>query len=139
MENSGASETPLASEKPGAVAMSDIIAHCAAITPPSDALPIPLHSRQVLRFGGLAMDALTGATSWRGKTVALPVADRELLRVFLRHAGQIISRQQLAATLGISAKVLDRRVKAVREALKNAGSAYLPYTVEGLGYILWKG
>lgn len=137
MESSVACATPLVPERPEAVAESGMIAHSAAITHPADALPSALRSRQILRSGGLAMDALTGATNWRGTTIALPVADRELLCVFLRRADQIISRQRLAATLGISAEVLDRRVKAVREALKNAGSTCLPYTVEGLGYVLW--
>ena len=93
-------------------------------------------SRQILRVGGLAMDTLTGATSWRGKLFTLPVADRELLGVFMRHAGQIISRRSLAATLGITAEELDRQVQALCMALKSAGSTCLPYTVEGLGYVL---
>ena len=59
--------------------------------------------------------------------------------MFLRRAGQIISRQRLATTLGISTEALDRRVRTVREALQSAGSTYLPHTVEGLGYILWRG
>lgn len=139
MESSAAFETSLVPERSEAIAESDMIARSAVISHPANALPSALRSRRVLRFGGLAMDALTGATSWRGKTIALPVADRELLRVFLRHAGQIISRQRLAASLCISAEVLDRRVKTVREALKNAGSTCLPYPVAGLGYVLWRG
>jgi DNA-binding response OmpR family regulator len=139
MESSAAFETLLAPERPEAVAESELIARSAAITHSADTLPSTLCSRRILRFGGLAMDALTGATSWRGKMVALPVADRDLLCVFLRRAGQIISRQQLAATLGISAEALDHRVKTVREALANAGSTCLPYRVEGLGYVLWRG
>lgn len=139
MESLYAFETPFASERPKAAAESDMIAHSAAITRPAVALSSALRSSRILRFGGLAMDAFTGATSWRSKAVALSVADRKLLRVFLRRGGQIVSRQQLATTLGISAEALDRRVKAVREALKNAGSTCLPYTVEGLGYVLWRG
>lgn len=139
MESSAAFETSTVPERPEAVAESDMIARSAAITHPANAFSSMLRSRRILRFGGLTMDALTGATSWRGNSVALPAADRDLLRVFLRRAGQVISRQQLAATLGIRTEVLDRRVKAVREALKNAGSTCLPYTVEGLGYVLWRG
>lgn len=139
MERSTAFETPLAPMRREAAVESDLIAYSAAITRPADVLSSALRSRRILRCGGLAMDAVTGATSWRGKTFALPVADRELLRVFLRRAGQIISRQRLAATLGISTEMLDRRVKAVRETLQSAGSTCLPYTVAGLGYILWRG
>lgn len=135
MKISPAFETPVGTERPAAVAASDVV----TLTHPANALLSALCSRRILRFGGLTMDAFTGAASWRGKTVELTVADRDLLRVFLCRGGQIISCQQLAATLGISAEALDRRVKAVREALKGAGSTCLPYTVEGLGYILWWG
>ncbi len=139
MESSAAFETSTVPERPEAVAESDLIAHSAAITHPGNAFSSMLRSRRILCFGGLAMGALTGATSWRGNSVALPTADRDLLRGFLRRAGQIISRQQVAATLGIRTQVLDRRVKAMREALKNAGSTCPPYTVEGLGHVLWRG
>lgn len=97
------------------------------------------YSHEILRVGGLAMDALTGATSWRGKRLVLPVAERELLGVFLRHAGQIISGEWLAATLGISVEALDRQVRALRAALRSAGATCVPYPVEGLGYVLWRG
>jgi DNA-binding response OmpR family regulator len=59
------------------------------------------HSHEILRVGGLAMDAFTGATSWRGKRLTLPVTERELLGVFLRRASQILSGERLAAYLGI--------------------------------------
>lgn len=94
--------------------------------------------RQILRFGGLAMDSMTGATSWRGVMVALPVQEREVLGVLMRRAGQIISRERLAATLGMSAGTVDHRVLALREMLRGAGSTCLPCEVSGLGYILWR-
>jgi hypothetical protein len=72
------------------------------------------------------------------QAVALPVAERELLAEFLRHGGQIISRERLAAILSINARELDRGVQALREELRGSGSTYLPYTVNGLGYILWQ-
>lgn len=134
MESSAAFETHNLLERPEAVAESDPIAQSATITRPARALS----GHQILRCGGLALDTLTEATSWRGKTLALPAADRELLGVFMRHAGQIISRRSLAATLGITPEELDRRVQALWVALKRAGSTCLPYTVEGLGYAMWR-
>jgi DNA-binding response OmpR family regulator len=139
MENSAAVEMSTVPERPEAVAECDLIAPGAVITHPANPFSSMRRSHRILRFGGLGMDALTGATSRRGNSVTLPAADRDLLRVFLRRAGQIISRQQLAATLGIRTEVLDRRVRAMREALKNMGSTCLPDTVEGLGCILWRG
>jgi DNA-binding response OmpR family regulator len=95
--------------------------------------------QQVVCVGRRAMNALTGATTSRDQQLALPVTDRELLGVFLRHAGQIISRDRLAAILGLNAHALDHHVQTLREALKSVGSPYLPYTVEGIGYVLWNG
>jgi DNA-binding response OmpR family regulator len=93
---------------------------------------------QFLRFGGLAMESRTGATSWRGKRLALSDGDRDLLRVLLRRAGQIVSRERLAAKLRAPAGVVDRRVQRLRDRLNQAGSTTLPYRVNGLGYILWR-
>jgi DNA-binding response OmpR family regulator len=93
----------------------------------------------LLRFGGLVMDPRTGATSWSGTVLALPVEERETLSVLLRRAGQIVSRERLASALDIKLEHVDRRVERLREALRAAGSTCLPYVVEGLGYILWRG
>src|SRR5262245_49688141 len=97
------------------------------------------HSHEMLRVGELAMDDLTGATSWRGKTPALPGAERERLHVFVRRAGQIINRERLDAYVGIDVAALDGHVQALRAALRSTGSTRLPYAVDGLGYVLWRG
>lgn len=95
-------------------------------------------SHSTLRFGGLTFDPRTGATSWRGKTMALAVEDREVLAVLMRRAGQIVSRQSLAGLLSVSADRLDRRMLALRDSLKSAGATCLPVRVDGLGYVLWR-
>lgn len=93
---------------------------------------------EVLRFGGLSFDPRTGAASWRGKMLALTVADREMLSVLMRRAGQIVSRQSLASMLNTTPEQLDRRMLALRETLKAAGATCLPVKVDGLGYVLWR-
>lgn len=93
---------------------------------------------EVLRFGGLSFDPRTGAASWRGKMLALTVADREMLSVLMRRAGQIVSRQSLASMLNTTTEQLDRRMLALRETLKAAGATCLPVKVDGLGYVLWR-
>jgi DNA-binding response OmpR family regulator len=94
--------------------------------------------RLIPRGGGRAMDAPTLAMSRYGSMLALSGTDRALLGVFLRHAGQIISREWLADLLGLSVEALDGHVQALREALRSAGSICVLYTVEGLGYVLWR-
>ena len=112
-----------------------VIADSATLTQAADTLR---GARQILRFGGLAMDSMTGATSWRGKVVALPVEEREVLSVLMRRAGQIISRERLATTLGTTHDALDRTIQELRDTLKSAGATCLPIEVAGLGYILWR-
>lgn len=120
-------------------------------TPAFDTLDLPqalldghdtvFHGRavqDVLRFGGLSFDPRTGATSWRGKMLALAVEDREVLGLLMGRAGQIVSRQLLAGLLSVTTDLLDRRVLTLRMALKAAGVTCLPVKVDGLGYVLWR-
>jgi len=115
---------------------TEAVADHAARTRPADTLG---GVRQILRFGGLAMDSLTGATSWRGKMVPLSLEEREVLSVLMRRAGQIVTRERLATLLGTTYDAVDRNIQDLRETLKNAGSTCLPCQVDGLGYILWRG
>ncbi len=84
-------------------------------------------AREMLRYGGLIMDPVTGVTHFRGK-----------LGTMMRRAGQIISRERLAATVGIAVDALDRLVAALRGDLKAAGVTCLPCRADGLGYVLWR-
>lgn len=118
-------------------------------TPIFDTLesPEPLHDGQIavarpkavpLRFGGLSLDPVSGVVHFRGRTVALSPDERTLLATMLRRAGQITSRERIAAMSGTSVKTLDRRMQALRMTLKAAGVTCLPCPVNGLGYILWR-
>ncbi len=113
----------------------EAITDSATLSRPADTLR---GARQILRFGGLAMDSMTGATSWRGKMVTLSVQEREVLGVMMRRAGQIISRERLATMLGTTYDVVDSAISDLRDTLKSAGSTCLPCQVDGLGYILWR-
>jgi DNA-binding response OmpR family regulator len=95
-------------------------------------------TREVLRFGGLSMDPVTGAVYFRGKSVALALDERELLGILLRRAGQILSAERLAILLRTRADTLADRMDGLRETLKAAGVTCLPCRADGLGYILWR-
>lgn len=94
--------------------------------------------RETLRFGGLAMDSVTGVVMWRGRSVALSIRDRELLAALLKRAGQIVSSERLAAMVGTSAKSVDERIEALRVALQHEGISTMPTRVDGCGYVLWR-
>jgi DNA-binding response OmpR family regulator len=95
-------------------------------------------SRAALRYGGLSMDALSGAVTYRGTAVKLSVPERELLGALLRRAGQIVSCEHLAAAIGSTTSTVDERMVSLRTSLKRAGASTLPYDVNGLGYVLWR-
>ncbi|HEU5438547.1 MAG TPA: hypothetical protein VFU88_04590 [Ktedonobacterales bacterium] len=96
-------------------------------------------ARTLLRFGGLTMEPVTGATSWRGKMLQLGADDRVLLGVLLRRGGQIISSERLAAMVGATAEALELQIAAMTETLRQAGVTCLPRRARGLGWILWRG
>lgn len=94
--------------------------------------------RELLRFGGLTLDSITGAVHWRGRSVTLSVPERELLGVLMRRAGQIVSRERLAMAGG-RGDTLDERMNGLKATLRACGVTALPCEVQGLGYILWRG
>ncbi len=96
------------------------------------------NGREVLRFGGLTLDTVTGAAHWRGKALTLSVPERELLGELMRRAGQIVSRERLAIAIG-RGDVLDDRMCELKATLRASGVTALPCQVQGLGYILWRG
>ena len=95
-------------------------------------------SQSTLRFGGLTMDSRTGVTHWRGHTLQLSLEERELLGVFLRHAGQILTTERFAALLKMELQQVDVRVSALVARLKQDSVTCLPCRASGLGYILWR-
>jgi DNA-binding response OmpR family regulator len=105
---------------------------------PAETIELARRNETQLRFGGLTMDARTGTTSWKGKLVALSVEERELLAILMRRAGQILSRERLAASLVVLPETVDQRIHSLRHTLESAGVTSLPYAVDGLGYILWR-
>lgn len=94
--------------------------------------------REVLRFGGLSLDSVTGAAHWRGKALTLSVPEREVLGELMRRAGQIVSRERLAIAVG-RGDTIDDRMRDLKITLKASGVTALPCQVQGLGYILWRG
>lgn len=96
-------------------------------------------ARAPLRFGGLSMDPLTGAASWRGRALEMAADERQLLAALMRRGGQIVSVERLAISAGVTAEGLERRIEALIGTLRLAGVSCLPRRARGLGYVLWRG
>ncbi|ALE85235.1 response regulator transcription factor [Pseudonocardia sp. HH130629-09] len=97
--------------------------------------------RDVLTFHGLELDPRTRYVTVHGRTVELSVRECELAETFLRHPGQVLSRDQLLrlvwgpAESGASSNVVDVYVRYLRRKL---GAGWIA-TVRGAGYRLEPG
>jgi DNA-binding response OmpR family regulator len=91
----------------------------------------------VLRAGDLALDLRTRRASVDGRTVELSAREFTMLEVFLRHAGQVLAREQLLSHVwgydfDPGSNVVDVYVGYLRRKL---GSQRI-VTVRGMGYAL---
>lgn len=94
-----------------------------------------------LEVGDLKMDLLSRSVWRAGKRVDLSSREFALLEYFMRHPGQVLSRQQiLAATWDYSfdpgSNVVDVYVRYLRRKLDRRGEPSLISTVRGTGYRL---
>jgi len=91
----------------------------------------------VLRTGEVALDLRTRRASVDGRTVELSAREFTMLEVFLRHAGQVLSREQLLSHVwgydyDPGSNVVDVYVGYLRRKLGRERIA----TVRGMGYAL---
>ena len=91
----------------------------------------------VLRQGELTLDLRTRRASVDGTTIELSAREFTMLEVFLRHAGQVLSREQLLSHVwgydyDPGSNVVDVYVGYLRRKLGKDRIA----TVRGMGYVL---
>jgi two-component system response regulator VicR len=96
----------------------------------------------LVRAGDLAVDAARHEVRWQGCEVELTALEFDLLYTLARHAGQVLSREQLLAQVwGYDyygdLRVVDAAVKRLRAKLRQAApEPELLTTVRGVGYKL---
>ncbi len=93
----------------------------------------------VLREGGVELDPGARQVSVAGVPVAMTAKEFSLLELFMRHAGQVLSRDQITRRLwdqdfDAESNVVEVHVKNVRRKLSEAGSDDRIETVRGTGY-----
>jgi DNA-binding response OmpR family regulator len=91
----------------------------------------------VLREGGVALDLRTRRATVAGRTVELSAREFTMLEVLMRHAGQVLSREQLLSHVwgydfDPGSNVVDVYVGYLRRKLGKERIA----TVRGMGYAL---
>jgi DNA-binding response OmpR family regulator len=100
-------------------------------------------SQITLSVGSLTLDPERHEVQWDGNLLSLSALEFELLHTFMRHNGQVLSREQLLNTVwGYDytgdLRVVDTAVKRLRSKMRtiNPGLADLLITVRGVGYKL---
>jgi two-component system OmpR family response regulator len=92
----------------------------------------------VLRHGDLLLDEVT-CQAWRGdRQVELTAAEYRLLRHLLLHAGQVLSKEQLAYRVWGEPRdvnTIERLVSRMRQKVDETGPALI-HTKRGFGYWL---
>jgi two-component system response regulator MprA len=95
----------------------------------------------VMRFADLSLDTAAREARRDGRPITLTTMEFELLRLFLQHPRQVLTRDLLYERVwghdfeGQS-KVLDVYVYYLRRKLETGGEPRLIHTVRGAGYIL---
>lgn len=96
----------------------------------------------VLEAGDIRMDLERHTVSVAGKETAMPLKEYELLELFLRNAGRVLTRGQLidrvwGADYYGDTKTLDVHIKRIRSKIeKTPSDPQMLVTVRGLGYRL---
>ena len=95
--------------------------------------------QSVIRVGDLEINTERYTVTLKGKPLHLTPSEFELLAVLARHAGQIMTRQQLmedlygGAVLGVDRSV-DSHIKNLRRKLETTSGVRFIETVYGVGY-----
>lgn len=93
----------------------------------------------VLRAGEVSLDPARHEVTARGKPVTLTSKEFMLLELFLRHPGQVLSREQItlqvwSGDFEAASNTLEVHVRNVRRKLAEAGHEEAIETVRGAGY-----
>ena len=103
----------------------------------------PDASKSILSVNLLTLDPERHEVYWDGNLLSLSALEFELLHTFMRHTGQVLSREQLLNMVwGYDytgdLRVVDTAVKRLRSKMRNMdpGLADLLLTVRGVGYKL---
>jgi two-component system, OmpR family, response regulator MprA len=96
---------------------------------------------EVLRFGTLYMDVAGHSVKLGEQLIDLTAKEYEVLELFLRHAGQVLTREVIYERVwgydfGADSNVIEVYMSALRQKLERTGAARMLHTIRGVGYIL---
>jgi DNA-binding response OmpR family regulator len=94
-----------------------------------------------LSVAGIELDMLRRAVSRDGSPVHLSAKEFDLLAYFMRHPGQVLSREQILNGVwdynhDPGTNIVEVYVGYLRRKLEEAGARPLIHTIRGVGYVL---
>ena len=93
----------------------------------------------VLRVADLMLDPISHRVTRGGEGIDLSRKEYEILAVLMRHAGEVVSRTRLMASVWgdrDSLNVLEVHVSHLRKKIDVAGAVPLIHTIRGTGYLV---
>jgi two-component system, OmpR family, response regulator MprA len=96
---------------------------------------------EILHYGPLRLDVAARTVSIGGKTVQLTAKEFDLLELFARHPGQVLTRGVIydrvwGYDFGGDSNVIEVYIRGIRQKLEAGGQTRLLQTVRGVGYAL---
>lgn len=95
----------------------------------------------VLQVNALEMNTASREVTISGRGVQLTAKEYELLELFMRHPGQVLTRDVIydrvwGYDFGGESNIIEVYVRYLRQKLEEAGESRMLHTVRGAGYIL---
>jgi len=101
----------------------------------------PVVRPTVLQVADLSLDPATHAVTRGDRTVDLTTREYQVLYLFMRHPGQILTRRVIEERVWgydttVESNVVDAYIRLLRRKIDHGQSAKLLHTVRGTGYVL---
>ena len=95
----------------------------------------------VLQVNSLEMNTASREVTINGRAVQLTAKEYELLELFMRHPGQVLTRDVIydrvwGYDFGGESNIIEVYVRYLRQKLEEGGESRMLHTVRGAGYIL---
>jgi two-component system copper resistance phosphate regulon response regulator CusR len=99
------------------------------------------HAEEVLRVGDLELDVLRHRATRSGQRIDLSAKEFALLALFVRRAGEVLSRTQISSMVwdinfDSDTNVVEVAVRRLRAKIDEPFEVKLIHTVRGVGYVL---
>jgi DNA-binding response OmpR family regulator len=101
----------------------------------------PMLRPTVLRVGDLSLDPATHAVTRGDRTVELTAREYQVLYLFMRHPGHVLSRRVIEERVWgydttVESNVVDAYIRLLRRKIDQGHATKLFHTLRGTGYVL---